>query len=75
MFNEQIDNGKVIERSRRERIDIEYRMSVIPVPFNGYGKELRGTFQKLVSKGLKFSLLNQLVRPIQYLSPINCKVN
>jgi hypothetical protein len=58
----KVNNGKVIERSRREKIAIEYRMSVIPVQSNEYGKELRGRFQKLVSKGLKFSLLNQLVR-------------
>lgn len=42
LFNEQIDYDKVLEYARKQRIDYEYRMFVIPVSFNEYGKELLG---------------------------------
>jgi hypothetical protein len=41
----------IIERARRDKVVYEYRMLVIPVSFNEYGKELLGRSQHLVSKG------------------------
>jgi len=49
-FRENIDYESVIERANREKIDYEYRMDVIPILFNLYGKELLGRFQHVVSK-------------------------
>ncbi len=57
LFNEQIDYDKVMENARKQRIDYEYRMSVIPVSFNEFGKELLGRFQQFVSKSW-FSISN-----------------
>ncbi len=40
----------IIEQSNRDKIDYEYRVFVIPVSFNEWGKELLGRFQHVVSK-------------------------
>ncbi len=50
-LNENPNYESVIARATREKIDYEYRMNVIPISFNEYGKELLGRFQKVVSKG------------------------
>lgn len=49
-FNENTNYESVIEQSNREKIDPEYRMFVIPINFNEWGKELLGRFQHVVSK-------------------------
>lgn len=46
------DYESVIEMANHDKADFEYRMSVIPVSFSQYGKELLGRFQYFVSKGL-----------------------
>jgi hypothetical protein len=50
-FNENTNYESVIDQANREKIDYEYRMFVIPINFNEYGKELLGRFQHCVSKG------------------------
>ena len=57
-FRENIDYESVIERANTEKIDYEYRMFVIPISFNLYGKELLGRFQHVVSKTW-FSVSNE----------------
>lgn len=49
-LNENPDYKSVIEQANRERINYEYRMFVVPVSFNEYGKMLLGRFQHVVSK-------------------------
>lgn len=49
-FNEYTEYQKIIEQANHEKIDPEYRMFVIPVNFNEYGKELLGRFQHVVSR-------------------------
>ena len=57
-FRENIDYESVIERANREKVDSEYRMFVIPISFNEYGRELLGRFQHFVSKTW-FSISNE----------------
>jgi len=49
-FNENVNYESVIEQANRDKIDYEYRMFVIPISFNEWGKELLGRFQHVVSK-------------------------
>jgi len=49
-FNENINYEQVIKRANHDKIDYEFRMMVIPVNFNEFGKELLGRFQYVVSK-------------------------
>ncbi len=50
MFNEPINYDKIIERARKDKVDYEARMFVVPVSFSEWGKELLGRFQHVVSK-------------------------
>ena len=42
---------RIIEQSKRDKVNYEYRMHICPVSFNEHGKELLGRFQHDVSKG------------------------
>jgi hypothetical protein len=37
-FNEQVDYDKVIESTRKQKINFEYRMYITPVSFNEHGR-------------------------------------
>jgi len=50
-FRENTNYEAVIEQSNRHKVDYEYRMYVVPVSFNEYGKLLLGRFQQIVSMG------------------------
>jgi hypothetical protein len=49
-FNETTNYENIMEQATREKIDDEYRMYVIPIYFNEFGKELLDRFQHVVSK-------------------------
>ena len=40
-----------MEQSNKHKIDYGYRMFVVPVSFNEYGKELLGRFEHIVTNG------------------------
>ncbi len=48
---EPSDYDKVIAQATHDKVDIEYRMRVVPINFNEYGRELLGRLQNIVSKG------------------------
>jgi hypothetical protein len=49
-FNENTNYEHVIEQAKKDKIDYEHRMYVVPINFNEWGKELLGRFQHIVSK-------------------------
>lgn len=49
-FNETTNYEQIIADAKRDKADYEYRMYVIPISFNEYGRELLGRFQHVVSK-------------------------
>jgi hypothetical protein len=49
-FNETTNYEDIMDQASREKVDYEYRMYVIPISFNEFGKELLGRFQHVVSK-------------------------
>jgi len=48
---EPSDYDRIIAQATHDKVDIEYRMKVVPINFNEYGKELLGRAQNVVSKG------------------------
>jgi hypothetical protein len=48
---EPSDYDKIIAKAIHDKVDVEYRMKVVPINFNEYGKELLGRAQNVVSKG------------------------
>jgi hypothetical protein len=49
-FRETVDYERIIQDANREKVDYEYRMKIIPISFNEWGRELLGRFQHVVSK-------------------------
>jgi hypothetical protein len=49
-FNESTNYEQIIADAKRDKADYEYRIYVIPVSFNEWGRELLGRFQHVVSK-------------------------
>ncbi len=49
-FGETTNYEKLVDESKKDKQDPEYRMYVVPINFNEYGKLLLGRFQHLVSK-------------------------
>ncbi len=47
---EQTDYDTVIARAKHDKVDYEYRMRIVPINFNEWGKDLLGKFQNVVSK-------------------------
>jgi hypothetical protein len=48
---EPSDYEKVMAQATHDKVDFEYRMKVIPVNFNEWGRELIGKCQNVLSKG------------------------
>jgi len=48
---EPSDYDAIIAQAKHDKIDYEYRMKVVPINFNEWGKELLGRYQNVVSKG------------------------
>jgi hypothetical protein len=48
---EPSDYDRIIAQATHDKVDVEYRMKVIPINFNEYGRELLGRLQNVVSKG------------------------
>jgi len=48
---EPSDYDRIIAQATHDKVDIEYRMKVVPINFNEYGRELLGRAQNIVSKG------------------------
>ncbi len=51
MFNEAQDYDRIMKQATHDKVDYQYRMFVVPVSFNEYGRELLRRFQHYVSKG------------------------
>ena len=49
-FNENSNYEPVIDQAHKDKIDVAYKMYVVPVSFNEWGIELLGRFQHFVSK-------------------------
>jgi hypothetical protein len=48
---EPSDYETVMKKAIHDKVDYEYRMKVVPINFNEWGKELLGRIQNVVSKG------------------------
>ncbi len=48
---EPSDYETVMKKATHDKVDYEYRMKVVPINFNEWGKELLGRMQNVVSKG------------------------